>query len=392
MKGAIALAVLRLALKLDLGPEYDSNANRAETVQGVPNVDTPTGSALARTTTKLSLSWQSGISLLRVSGGLGAKVFFNPDVSDQDTLVGQLNLDEQLALSRSVDLGFSGDYYDAGQLDVTPPCAAFGCNRHRDFRTGSDSLRVSFLDDPGDLTLSIGYRGFQYKPDESFDFNAVQANVLGAARMRLVRGETTHEIGLTATYHFERRWFSGDRDHFVNQDSQGKACDPLHPRVECVPAAAGESRLDYYHEMGVELSYLGPVLFTIGYGLQLNDSNSFGFTLLRHVLTARLAGRLPWQLYATVKAQLTFASYFDPQVLGETQNQTCACLEDENRSAVIVDLERPIGRTGVAIEARYSYFTNELAQSYVDFSRHVVYLGVSYKVGWRVGKKRAGEP
>jgi hypothetical protein len=393
VKGAIALAVLRLALKLDLGPEYDSNANRAETITtpGATNVDKPTDSFLVRTTTKLSLSWQSGISLLRVSGGLAGKVFFNPDVADQNTLVGQINLDEQLALGRYVDLGFAGDYYDAGQLDVLPPCAALGCNRHRDFRSGSNALRISLLGEPGDLTLSVGYRGFQYKPDESFDFNAVQATAVGAARLRITRGETIHEIGVTASYHFERRWFSGPREYLSNEVIDNIQCDPSRPYYKCIKPAS-DSRADYYHEMGLELSYLGPVLFTVGYGLQLNDSNSFAFSLLRHLLTVRLAGRLPWQLYATVKAQLAFASYFDPQILGETQNQTCACLEDENRSAVILDLERPIGKTGVAVEARYSYFTNELGQSGVDFNRHVVYLGVSYKVGWRLGKKRPNEP
>jgi hypothetical protein len=385
--GVVALAVLQLALKLDLGPEYDTNANRAEVVQGMANVDQPTASPLVRTTTKMSLSWQSGISLLRLSGGLGAKVFFNPDVQDQDTLVGELGLDERLSLGRFVDLGVAGDYHDAGQLDVAPPCADMGCNRRRDFRTGSANLRLSFIEGPGDLTLSGGWRAFQYKPDESYDFEAAQASAVAAARTHVGQGEHLHEIGFAASYHLERRWFSGVR-------WQNNICGPGEPiTAACIqPDAMGTKREDWFHEADFELSYLGPVYATLGYGLQLNRSNSFGYSLLRHILTVRLAGRLPGQLYATLKAQLLLASYFDPQILGETTNQTCLCLEDENRSAVIVDLERPIGKSGLAVEARYSFYTNEIADTQAQFMRHVIYVGVSYKVGWRLGKKPPPEP
>ncbi len=370
MKGLIALAVLRLALKLDLGPEYDTNANRAEVIDGTTNPDHPTASALLRTTTRLQLSWRRGISLLNVYGGLGAKAFFNPAVADQNVLVGQLGVDERVTIGRFVDFGVAGDYYDAGQLNVTPPCAAQGCNRRRDFRTGSAAARLTFVDDPGDVTLLAGWRGFQYKPDSSYDFEAVQASLVAAARAHSGHGEHAHEWALTAAYHIERRWFSGLAD--VND------CSPLMP----CPLPGRGPRLDWYHEAGLELSYLGPLLVTTGYGVQLNESNSFGFSLLRHVLTVRLAARLPWQLYATVKAQLLFASYFDKLVLDLT-NPTCICIEDENRNALIVDVERPIGKTGVALEARYSYYTNELGTESVHFTRHVVYLGVSYKAGWR---------
>src|SRR5438132_8670481 len=139
-----------------------------------------------------------------------------------------------------------------------------------------------------------------------------------------------------------------------------------------------EPRHDWFHEATIELSYLGPVLFSAGYGLQLNLSDSFGYSLLRHVFTARLAARLFWQIYGTLKAQVFYNTYLDPVLLGTTLTLRPLSIEDENRNAFIVDLERPIGKTGVAIVARYSLYTNELASSSSEFIRHLVYLGVSY--------------
>jgi hypothetical protein len=395
VKGAIALAVLKLALKLDLGPEYDSNANRAELLEGRPtNGDTPTGSALVRTTTKMSLSWQKGISLLRVSGGLGAKVFFNPEVQDQNTLVGQLAVDERLAVGRIVDLGVALDYFDAGQLAVPPPCAPI-CERHRDFRTGSGTARLTLLDQHGDFTLIAGYRGFQYKPDPAFSFQAVHAGVLATAHLESVRGAHMHEVGFAAAYHLEYRWFAGDQDElrhdFTEQQHQ---CGPdFTVYADCIrPKEPLEQRHDWFHDMSFEISYVGPLLFSTGYGVQLNLSDSFGSSLLRHGFTARLAARLFWQIYGTVKAQVFYNSFLDPVLLGTTAALKPVSLEDENRNAFIVDLERPIGKSGVAVVARYSVYTNELASRPVEFIRHVVYLGVSYNVGWRWGKNRPPAP
>jgi hypothetical protein len=67
----------------------------------------------------------------------------------------------------------------------------------------------------------------------------------------------------------------------------------------------------------------------------------------------------------------------------QVNSQTFISIEDENRNAVIVDLERPIGKSGVAVSVRYSLFTNELSSAPVSFMRHVAYVGVSYRLGSR---------
>jgi len=59
-------------------------------------------------------------------------------------------------------------------------------------------------------------------------------------------------------------------------------------------------------------------------------------------------------------------------------------IEDENRNNLILDLERPIGASGVAVVARYSVFTNELSPNAdTHFLRQVIYLGLTYRLGPR---------
>lgn len=373
----LLLAALKLALQCQAGLEYDTNANRAEIVAGVPLdvQDQPTGSFLLRLTTRGSLAWRSGRNMLRATAGLGGKVFFDPSVQDQDVLVGQLAVEDRVRPIDRLELGAAAEYYDAGQLDVTPPCASIGCSRHRDFRTGQVTARIAFLDEHGELAAWGGWRGFQYKPDSTFDFQAGQAHLLALARLEAGPPDREVDLDLSAQYHVERRFYDSPVE--VNVCPPGKPID-----ASCLVAGGG-SRDDWFHEGAVDLTVVGKALFTIGYALQLNLSNSFGQSLLRHVIAAKLGFRLPWQLYATLKGQLLITRYFDPVLLDRAVNtQTFVSIEDENRNAFIADLERPIGR-GLSVEARYSIFTNEIAPSPVSFLRQVVYVGVAYKIGTR---------
>lgn len=156
-------AVLKLALRLELGLEYDTNANRAEVVKGVVSPDVPTGSPLLRTTARLGLQWKKGINLMKAQVGLGAKAFFDPAVLDQSVIVAQGSLEDHLRLARKADLMLDADYYDAFQNLATSPCS--GCFRRRDFRTGTAGGRLTAFDGPGAFWIGLAYRGFQYKPD-----------------------------------------------------------------------------------------------------------------------------------------------------------------------------------------------------------------------------------
>jgi hypothetical protein len=374
VSGLLVLAVLKLTLRLELGPEYDSNANRAEIVEGAQNNDTPTGSFLMRTTARAGLALRNGSNTLRLTGLVGGKVFFNSAVWDQNMIVGQLVADDRVRVRDWLDLGLAVEYYDATQQSTAPACAVVSCDRHRDFRSGAAVARMSFYNDPGELTIIGGYRGFQWKPDPIFDFHAGQATVLAGVRLYAGAPEREHEIDLSASYHLERRFYAGVVD--VN------SCPPGAPLSPTCVVPGSDPRTDWFHEGTVELSWLRWVLLSASYSIQLNASNSFGQSLVRHLITAKVGARLFWQLYLTLKGQLLVTRYLDPVLLDRQVNtQTFVSIEDENRNAFIADLERPIGRTGMAIVARYSIYTNELTTLPVSFLRQVVYLGISYRVG-----------
>ncbi|HXU74729.1 MAG TPA: hypothetical protein VN947_35780 [Polyangia bacterium] len=383
MLALAALAVVRFGLTLSLGPEWDSNANRAEVVAGAESPDQPVSSFLLRTTANARLTWKTDKSILRITVGAGGKIYFDPAVFDQDVLAISIAAEERVRVARFLHVALLGDYYDAWQLPVAP-------YRARDFRSGAALARIYFVDPLGEVALTGGYRGFQYKPDPYFDFQAAQATAYGVARLVFgANGE--HELDVGATYHLERRWFNG-----VVQLFQPDPSPPAGQTGPMPPCAYGQSiqdrclvagsdqRMDWFHEGGVEITYVGPLLVGVGYGLQLNLSNSFGQSLLRHIVTLKIGYRLPWQIYATVKAQLYASVYLDPVLLDRAFNtQQFITIEDENRNNVIVDLERPLGDTGLALNARYSVFTNEITPSPVSFLRQVVYLGLTYRVGAR---------
>ncbi len=373
---AVLLAVLRLTLRLELGAEYDSNANRTDVSD---KTSPPTGSALIRTTARGALTWKRGRNLLQAQAGLGAKGFFNEIVGDQSVLIVQGGIVDRLRLSRRSELSLSGDYYEAFQGVLAPACA--NCLTRRDFRTATAGLRLSLFDGPGAFWLGAGYRGFIFKPDQTFDFHAPTADAGASASIALGTPDNPHDLTFAATYRIERRAFAGPRQ--VRGDRAGCFKDPLLDG-DCI-FAGDDTRSDWFHEMSAELAYVGTVLASVGYTAQLIRSNSFGEPLLRNIITLRLAYRLPWEIYATLKAQLMLTRYFDP-ILVDTRLTTINPLlgfEDENRNAVIVDLERSISKKGLFIDLRYSFFSNQLSGTASEFRRHVAYLGLTYRFATR---------
>jgi hypothetical protein len=352
--------------------EYDSNANRAEVSASAPGeeTDTPTGSFLIRTTARIGAQLQRGRHLLRASALAGGKVFFNDAVRDQNALVGQLTIEDRVSLTRRLDATLFIDYFDAFQQTVTA-CAVRSCDRHRDFRSGTVGARLRVAGDPGEATVQAGWRGFQWKPDPAFDFHAPQLALSTVTRLRLGR-EGTSELDLGSQYLFERRLYRGLQ--------QLSTCPPGTAVSDTCIEYGDTGRADWFQQAGLELTYVGPILASLSYGLQLTSSNSFGQSMLRQLVAVKLSARLPGQLYVTLKGQLLVNRTLDDVLLGRQVNsQTLVSIEDENRNALLVDLERPLGASGVALGARYSYFTNELGAGPASFQRHVALVGATYR-------------
>lgn len=372
----LLLALLRIGLRLEIGPEYDTNANRVEVVKGAEALDHPIAAALLRSTAKGTLQVRWEWYRAQLTAGFGSKIFFSKAVFDQSVFVGQLGLDNRFRAAGPIELGLAGDYYEATQPDRPTSCPERACLRQRDFRTGTAQARLTLLDRGGVFALVGGYRNFHWKPDASFDFHAGQLRAIASTHLVVGKEGHEHEFDLTASYLLEPRAFG-----FA---AERNTCAPGTPVLDECIVPDTHKRKDWFHEAQAELTYLGPVMVTLSYAAQLNRSNSFGQSLLRHVVSLKIGARLPAKIYATLKAQLLAANYLDPVLLDRNvANQTFVSIEDENRNAVVIDFERPFQKLGIGINARYSVYTNELSRAPARFLRQTVFLGMTYKFGSR---------
>jgi hypothetical protein len=169
------------------------------------------------------------------------------------------------------------------------------------------------------------------------------------------------EWDFTISGRFEWRHYHGPE--LYSSDDPGS---PLSPR-----------RVDSDVLGTAQLSYVGPLLAQAAYTIDYDRSNSFGQTYLRHIVTLKLVCDLGWRIVAAAKVQLVVIGYKDPVALTSGMIVPLT-IEDENRDAIVLDLERPLGR-GFAVSARYSRFTNGVSTSVLAYDRQVVYLGLSWK-------------
>lgn len=330
-------AALRGTVAADAGVEYDSNANRAE--EG--SLIAPQASPLARFSGMGQLDEASGRHRLRLQLTAGGKIFFLPGARDQDIGVVQLGYEEGAQLGR---LRLSGilDYYDAFQASSAGSISA------RDFRAAGTGLRLSggravglhSLEGALDATAQL----FMYKPDDAYSFLAPTLQGRGLARLHAGDPELGHDFELGVHARLDYRGYLYDRR-------------------------------DLFLQGGATVAWVGPVLLQAGYTLQLNLSSTQAEGYQRHLLMAKFAVRIPGDLYLTLKGQLNLLAA-PPAVFVPV-----ATIDEENRSMVLADLERPLPR-GFSISARYAGYFNApwLGGNEPAYQRHTIYLGVSYKL------------
>jgi hypothetical protein len=130
----------------------------------------------------------------------------------------------------------------------------------------------------------------------------------------------------------------------------------------------------------LDVTRTGRVLTGLGYGFNYNRSNSYGQTVMRHVLTARFAAALPGDLTLAARADLSLAVYAQPQIIGQISAgntfSSFESIEDENRSSARFDLSREVA-TGLRLLARYTFYANEIVSgSPVSYRRQTLLLSL----------------
>ncbi|MES1207925.1 MAG: hypothetical protein ABUS79_18480 [Pseudomonadota bacterium] len=342
----------RLTVRGEAGLEIDNNAHRTEIVAGAQNP--PLVVSLVQ---RLVLSGALSDTIAEgqvVSMGatLAGKIFDAAAAADEDVAIAQTSLAWQKSLGSVGALTLSGAYYEAFQRASVSLAAAV---ERRDFRSLAPAVQLTWAAaEHLDLSVTGGYRWFVFKPDRDFDFQAPTAGVELRWARQPDRG-ADWEATFGAAY--EYRTFGGPA---LTTD-----CPIAPPNM--VPfglACSGpNTRRDSFAIGHIELTRVGRVLAGVGYALQGNRSNSYGETVIRNAVSARVALRLPGLLMLAARGDLLFAHYTEHQVIGQTtivSGNSIESIDNENRSTVRVDLSRDLTER-LRLLARYTFYANEIA-------------------------------
>lgn len=356
---ALGQAGLRYGVRLEAGGEYDSNPERREEVAGIE--DRPIRAAPAlRLVSGIDIAAASRAGhLFSLSGEAAGKRFLETDVQGEDLLLLDGRLTADFALSERSRLALLVSHYDALQRASDLPEA-------RDFRSTTPALRFEHRLGGARFAAGGGWRWFTFKPEPMFDFQAPTAFV--AYRQALlppldVPG-AEWDWGLTAS--FEGRRFQSSRC------AQVALCPPTDPTAP--------QRLDRFVALAADVNRTGDALVGGGVALQINDSNSFGESLLRAAVHLRAAVLLPLDLSLAGRAELVAARYRDAVQVGrDPMTGSFVSIEEEGRSTLRLELLRPLGErfeTGV----RYTLWTSAPGDDTVSFQRHsfVLFLAVTF--------------
>jgi len=343
------------------GAELDTNVQRVETG---PGLDTAPVSAPVL---RLGVRAEAHDKLVGGGYALGlsdlTRLVANGDVSVENVteLAGDARWLHPLG-DRPVSAGLGVTAIDA--LGISDPVGA------RTFRSlGADMLLAMRSGDDHRLTLGAGVRAFHYKPDPLYDYVGPAIN----ARLDSVLWKSdaqTRSVELATTLGFEAREYDGTA--FADGCPPGSAPDP-----KCFTATE-LTRRDRYARAGVDVTYAGHSVVSLGYQLTVIDSNSFGQSLARHRVIA--SGTVSFgHVYMTLLAILQIDQYLDGLILQrDLQHAEFTNIEDENRSTIQLHIARKI-TADWGIEARAAIWKNiGVSSMELSFSRELLYGGLVY--------------
>ncbi|RMH37007.1 MAG: hypothetical protein D6689_21505 [Deltaproteobacteria bacterium] len=354
-------------VQVEAGAEYDTNVHRIErragedvAVQAAPLVRVGArvrGGVRPRASHRLSYDLFAG-----------AKRFFG-DARDD---AGRTPSDEDVAIvaargayaaalaSRRAIVRAVGSYYDAIGDDRVDTARNF-----RSFDARGELVLVG--PERHRFALHAGLRAFTFKPDGVFDYRADHYGARYTTEMW--RSDSAGEadassVEVAAAYRLERRDYAGA--------ALTDACDPPCP-------APSLGRVDLFHVASIEVTYTGDRVYAARYELQVDDSNSFGQSLVRHRVDAAVTTDVAFGVSATAKLTVLYNVFVDGLLVARDVNaQTGVSIEDENRNGLVVHLARPLAG-GWTAEARYGLWSNEFATDALRFRRQAVYAGLLYE-------------
>lgn len=360
---------VRIQLKLEAGTEVDTNARR-ETSTGDSFIAEPAG--VGRGAARLNLTFRPAPRrALRLSALAAGKLYQgitgdSPSEEDVAVLAADARYDARLA-SRPLGLGLRLSYYDAVERDTFDD---MGKSVDHDFRTGDATAQLTLLPDGGGrVTASFGWRAFQYKPAPSYDFAGEHAGI--GYQRALERDGAGDEPGptweLAVDYAIHRRAYDGP--------AYTRICADDAELTSACLAPSNLQRVDLLHIAAVEVGYAGERLWSARYELQVDDSNSFGQSLVRHRLELSATTEAWWSVFVTAKATAQVIQFLDPLLL--SRDIGVLTIEEENRNALTVHATRELGEAW-ALEARWALYTNEFATQELRYRRQTFYLGAVY--------------
>jgi hypothetical protein len=263
---------------------------------------------------------------------------------------------------RPVSVGAGVQYADAVALSTDIGARTFRV-------AGADAMFVLRKGDARAMTVTVGPRYFAYKPDRSYDWWGPSIN----ARFDLTMWEPsggTRSVELAALLGFEARIY--------DSVASASACPEDAPPSPSCFAPTSLERRDRYQRAGLELTYTGGFIASVGYQLTVIDSNSYGQSLVRHRGTVSATTELPKKLIGTVLANLQIDRYLDGLVVQkDLQHQEYTNLDDANRSSLQFRLARRMSETW-SLEGRVAIWRDLGGTLETEYRRELVYLGAVY--------------
>lgn len=339
-----------VTLKIEAGSEVDSNVHRAPSGSNVQSA------ADGRFGVHLDLLGKAGehgrYALDAVAAG---KAFAGRDASTENVAVttfdGRYDLDAGLLVP-----GIRLAYYEAFG-DVANVLA---------LRTGDAGASLALH--AGELRVApvFGWRFFTYKPDRAFDFDGPHVGLSIGQRVRAE--DASWQLAWAAAYSASvRRYGAAVLANFCGAGA------PVTPSCLSVTTI---DRTDLFHDVAVDLTYTGAFILGLRLGLQVNESNSFGQSLVRGRVELSGTAELVWDIVVTARVILQVDSYVDGLLLGGDVG-TFTTIEDEARNAVILHVTRDLSDSW-ALEARLAAYANPFAAEALAYRRETAYLGLVY--------------